>query len=421
MLGHNLARGPASGPVQLPVSWVSRCFKAIEPTYIRPSVSRWVYVLQASRTHLSTFKHTRKHQIEQFCLNLPTLSRPICSDNMAARPEILIFGAGAIGAFYGSRLALSTAQPNVSVVCRSNYSAVNNSGFTIQSPSYGDYTWRPTRVYPNASSATDGTKWDYIVVSTKALPDVSDDSKLLEGLVSDGTAIVLIQNGLGVEKPYAQRFPKAVILSAVTVCSAAQPEHGLIVHNRWTRINSGPYYLPGTAESHDAVQKNDFFNDMLVKANVKDASAYSAEKMQMLRWHKIAINAAMNPSSVLSGGSDNAGMAKDGEMGSHLVAVMDEVLHTARQLLGRDMPAEFATSKQILKSTQRNPSGSVPSMQLDWDGGKTMELEVILGNPIRAARERGLAMPRLEVMYALLKMKQRNREDSKGATKKSRL
>lgn len=154
--------------------------------------------------------------------------------------EILIVGAGAIGAFYASRLAF-VPDVSVSVICRSNYSAVAANGFQVTSPQYGDYTFKPTNTFANPEEArNNGTSWDYIVVSTKALPDVSDDSAILEGLVSERTAIVLIQNGLGVEEPYSKRFPSTAICSAVTIATCAQPSNGLIKHNRWTRINSGP-------------------------------------------------------------------------------------------------------------------------------------------------------------------------------------
>lgn len=325
--------------------------------------------------------------------------------------EVLIFGAGAIGAFYGSRLA-QIKGVSVSVVCRSNYKAVKADGFSVKSPQFGDYKWVPTRTFPNANEAQNArVKWDYVVVSTKALPDVSDDSELLQGLVDEETAVVLIQNGLGVEEPYHQRFGNAIILSAVTITSAAQPEHGLIQHNRWTRINSGPYPI----DSPEAVKKNDLFNKLLVQSGIKDASAYSAEKMQLLRWHKIAINAAMNPSSVLSGGSDNYSMSQDPDMQEHLMGVMNEVFEVARKIFGQPFPKGFATPEQILNSTKKNSSGSKPSMQIDWAGGKKMELEVILGAPIKIAKAKGLEMPRLQAMYALLKTAQRNREQSPKA------
>ena len=93
--------------------------------------------------------------------------------------NILIVGAGAIGAFYASRLALVPGL-SVSVICRSNYKAVAANGFQITSPQYGDYTFTPANTFANPAEArASKTPWDYIIVSTKALPDVSDDSEIL--------------------------------------------------------------------------------------------------------------------------------------------------------------------------------------------------------------------------------------------------
>jgi 2-dehydropantoate 2-reductase len=336
--------------------------------------------------------------------------------------QILIVGAGAIGAFYASRLAV-VSDVAVSVICRSNYSAVKSHGFKITSPQYGDYTFVPAHTFANPAEARQSNiQWDYIVVSTKALPDVSDDSAILEGLVGAETAVVLIQNGLSVEDPYTTRFPHAAICSAVTIASCAQPSHGTITHNRWTRINSGPY-LPhldtGAAQPRDASisAKNNTFIDLLVQGGIKDAQAYTHAKLQLVRWHKIAINASMNPSSVLTLCSPNAAMASDPEVSLHLKGVMHEILSTAPKILGQPMPSEFATPDAIIRSTQRNTSGSKPSMAIDWEAGKNLEIEVILGNPIRLARKRGLEMPRLQSLYALVRMAQevrdRRREGSK--------
>lgn len=341
--------------------------------------------------------------------------------------QVLILGAGAIGAFYGSRLALVT-NTLVSVVCRSNYKAVKANGFSVDSPQYGSYKFIPSQTFANPKEASQsGVDWDYIVVSTKALPDVSDDSEILEGLVGKESVIVLVQNGLGVESPYAARFPHAVVLSGVTIASAAQTSPGIIKHNRWTRINVGPYLphldskepdSPALSSSDDvAVKRNEIFIDLLKAGGIKDASGYSHTKLQLLRWHKIAINAAMNPSAVLSGGSTNSAMSLDPELYIHLKGVMDEILSTAPKVLWQPLPKDFASAEAILKSTQKNTSGGKASMLLDWEDGKKMELEVILGNPIKIAREKGFEMPRLQSLYALLKKAQDNRDTPKDKSK----
>ncbi|KAM0128533.1 hypothetical protein ACHAO1_008998 [Botrytis cinerea] len=334
--------------------------------------------------------------------------------------KVLIVGAGAVGAFYGSRIA-QVQGTQVSVICRSNYKAVTANGFNVASPKFGEYKYIPHQTFANPQEARDSNEdWDFVVVSTKALPDVSDDSEILESLVRKGhTSIVLVQNGIGVEEPYSKRFSGSTILSAVTVVSAEQTSPGFIKHNRWTRISIGPY-LPGVVEStklnddqETAVQRNKTFVKLLQTGGIADAQEYSHWKLQMVRWHKIAINASMNPSAVLSSGSTNNDMSLDPELYIHLKGVMDEVLDTAPKILGTKLPKEFATSEQLLKSTQKNTSGSKPSMLLDWEQGKTMELEVILGNPIRIARRHGLEMPRLQTLYALLRKAQENRTKKK--------
>lgn len=332
--------------------------------------------------------------------------------------RILIVGAGAIGAFYGSRLACA-ANTAISALCRSNFKAVKANGFEISSPKFGKQVFRPEFVFSSPEDARKANiKWDYLLVATKALPDVSDDSQLIEGLVSAGTSIVLVQNGLGVEEPYQKRFPHASILSAVTIASAEQPSHGLIQHNRWTRISIGPY-LPhqdcGEASEGDAIatKSNVQLVKLLQEAGINDAEAYDHAGLQFVRWHKIAINAAMNPSSVLSGGCGNQEMSQDPEMSRHLEGIINEVLETAPKVLGKPLPAKLATAEQILNSTRKNSSGSRPSMWADWEKGSRMELEVILGNPIRIAREKGLEMPRLQTMYALIKKAQENRDRRK--------
>ncbi|PBP18779.1 2-dehydropantoate 2-reductase [Diplocarpon rosae] len=335
--------------------------------------------------------------------------------------SILIVGAGAVGAFYASRLA-QVPEAQVSVVCRSNYQAVEAHGFSVSSPTYGPYTFVPYRTFSRPKEAADSElSWDFVVVSTKALAD--DDAGMLVGLVEEGrTAIVLIQNGLGVEAPYAKRFPSTAILSAVTIVSAAQTSPGVIQHNRWTRISIGPY-LPDRADTDRkaekvAIERNREFVHLLEAGGIRDAEEYSHAKLQMVRWHKIAINASMNPSAVLSGGSTNHEMSMDLEMYLHLQGVMDEVLLTAEKILETPLPKEFASSQAILESTRKNTSGSKPSMLLDWEQGKKMELEVILGNPIRIAREKGLEMPRLQTLYALLRKAEQKRAASASKSSK---
>ena len=230
----------------------------------------------------------------------------------SARSRCQIVGTGAVGAFYGSRLALAP-HTLVSVTCRSNYAQVASSGLSLHTHSYGNYHFHPHAVYPSIAEAVrtgKAPRWDYIVVATKALPDVASDAELIAPLLEGqggageedqtetaGTTIVLIQNGVGVERAHRERFPRNVVLSAVTVVSAEQTLPGVVRQNRWTRISVGPFvHGDGDAGEGDGELKersrrsNEKFVRLLREGGVDDAEEYDEVGLQLVRWHKLAVS-----------------------------------------------------------------------------------------------------------------------------------
>lgn len=325
----------------------------------------------------------------------------------------------------------------------------------LQTHSFGDYNFVPHAVFPSVTAAAvtphrppgggaapGAPSWDYIVVTTKALPDRGDDSATIAPLVGPASCIVLIQNGVGVEEPYRRRFPDNPIVSAVTVVSAEQLQRGVIRQNRWTRIHLGPYTDSASGSDADADlastqpvtsasrrssssgnlasrgaactrQLADWFARL---GGVHDAEALDEVDLQTVRWHKLCINAAMNASAVLSGGRGPADMAADPELRVHLAAVMHEVFDAAPRILGRPFPPHMAGPEKIIASAARN-AGARPSMLLDWEAGRPLEIEVILGNPLRIARARGVEMPRVQSLYALLRSAMQVREEREREAK----
>lgn len=213
-------------------------------------------------------------------------------------------GSGAVGCFYGSRLHSLAKNTLVSLVCRSNYKAVKSNGVTLRTHSFGDYHFSPSGVYDSVAAAkAANVPWHYVVVTTKALPDISDDSALVEPVVGKDTSIVLIQNGVGVEAPYRARYPKTPILSGVTVVSAEQVEPGVVVQNRWTRLSLGPYAGDGAAELvKKGEERNADFAQRLTDGGIKDVETYDEQGLQLVRWHKLVIN--VRPFSAIEGSLD---------------------------------------------------------------------------------------------------------------------
>lgn len=356
--------------------------------------------------------------------------------NPSTQPTtILLLGAGAIGTFYASRLAQGGAQ--VSVICRSNYTAVKSQGFAfhLKTRTFGAYTFKPAHVFASTSEAIAARRrqepnlpgWDFILVATKAVSN-SGGAELLDGLLEENrTCIMLIQNGVGVEEPYRVRFPQTPILSAVTIAAAVQESPGTVVQNQWTKIDFGPYYyststleVPHASSSLSTQTQTRAHTllDLFRRGSIRDATYHpSPLTTQQLRWHKLSINGSLSPTSVLTGGLTNAAMANDRELSTHLRATVACIQDLGCAVLGQPFPAHLASPDRILRDVARGDPRIRPSMTVDWDEGREMEVQAILGNAVTMARDRGIVVPdRLQALYALVQALQegRRKKENKG-------
>ena len=85
--------------------------------------------------------------------------------------------------------------------------------------------------------------------------------------------------------------------------------------------------------------------------------------------------------------------------------VMKEVTNAAKLIPGvGDFPSHLDTIEEYITRT-RGIGEYKPSMLIDFEHGRPLELQVILGNMIRKAKDVGFDMPLCSTIYALLKLK----------------
>jgi 2-dehydropantoate 2-reductase len=299
--------------------------------------------------------------------------------------NVLIVGAGAVGALFGSALARQGAR--VSVVCRSDYDAVSRDGYDIRSKSFGDHRFRPDQVYRNVADCREPP--DYLLLTSKVLENV-DRAALIRPAVGTRTVIVLIQNGVDIEPPIAEAFPDNELLSSLAFVAVGRGAPGQVNHLSLGSLILGRYPA-GVTPAAQAL-----------------AAAFEAGKVPCkltenvigARWQKAVWNAVFNPISILGGVLDtNAMLRTDAEV-AFARRAMQEVCDVA-QAAGH--PQSPALIEQMLATTRAMPAYKT-SMALDYENGRPMEIEAILGNTVRAARKAGVATPNLDAIYALSKM-----------------
>lgn len=192
-----------------------------------------------------------------------------------------------------------------------------------------------------------------------------------------------------------------------TSVSSESPNH--IRHFHWTKTTIGPFVRGDPTVAQQRVER---FAGLLRDAGISDVDVLDHTGMQFARWHKTAINASVNPTAVLAGGVTNQGCAIDDQLCTHAKGVMAEILDAAEKVLGRTLPTSLPTIHDVWEGVKQDTSGSKASMLVDWEAGRQVELEAILGEPLRQASAIGIELPRTQTLYALLKSAQALRDRS---------
>ena len=304
---------------------------------------------------------------------------------MATDMNVLVIGTGAIGGFYGSLLARAGAK--VSVVARSDYAAVAAHGITVESKQFGDYHFQPAAVVRDASELKD--KPDYVLLCVKHVAGV-DSVALVKNALGANTAIVLIANGVDVERDLAAAYPSHEIISGLAFVCVSRTAAGQIWHQDYGRLVLGNYPRGVSAKTKALCA-------LFEKTGI---SCVASDNVVTARWEKCVWNAPFNPLSVLSGGLTTDAILAIEE--PFVRVIMEEVAAIAAAL-GHPLPADAVATRLAYSHKM---VAYKTSMLLDFEAGRPMETEVILGAAVRAGRQAGVPIPHLESLYAVMKLRE---------------
>jgi 2-dehydropantoate 2-reductase len=303
--------------------------------------------------------------------------------------RVLVVGSGAVGGFYGGRLALAGAR--VATLCRSDYDTVRSHGITVKSI-WGDFQFTPEKVIRRAAEY--GAAPDFILVALKVLPGV-DTVGIIKDAVGPDTAIILVQNGIGIDEPVAAAFPRNELVGAVAFIAVSRTGPAHILHADYGRLVLGRF----PAGTSTRVQRlAELFQAAGVPCEV-------TEDIVAARWRKLVWNAPFNPISVLGGSVDTKTMVEMKESADLARATMEEVTRIATaggHPLAADVIDQNFEGTRAMKPIKT-------SMLADFEAGRPMEVEGIVGNALRTARRHGVRAPHLETLYTLLKLVERRR------------
>jgi len=296
--------------------------------------------------------------------------------------RIAIVGAGALGLYYGALLQRSGQ--DVHFLLRRDFEAVSRSGLKVFSVN-GDFELPQVHAY---RAPQEIGPVDLVLVGLKTFAN-DCFGELISPLVGDGTQILTLQNGLGNEEALAELFGAERIIGGVAFLCSNRGEPGEVHHLGAGRIILGEYLRidPLRVECLAA---------MFVEAGV---DCRATGDLKRARWEKLVWNVPFNGLCALLQQSVD-----------HLLTVpatrclvreiMLEVIRAANaQELSRPIADAYAES--MLEFTD-NMGVYKPSMQIDREEGRRLEIAAIIRIPLVFGTRRGIAMPRVEMLATLL-------------------
>ena len=291
-----------------------------------------------------------------------------------------IIGTGAIGGFYGARL--DKAGFEVHFLLHTDYQYVVDHGLTIDSCD-GNFTLPSPKVYDSTSEMP---QCDVVIVALKTTQNHLLPS-LLPPLLKPDTIILLIQNGIGVEADVQQLFPSQPIAAGMAFICSAKAGPGHINHQFYGNINIGNY------SCHNPQR----YNQMLADFRTAGIGAADVEYLEA-RWKKAVWNMPFNGMTVALNTTTNRLLSCES---THrlIYEQMLEVIGAAQALGVKNLDTRFAD--KMIANTIKMPPYS-PSMKLDFDFHRPMEINYLYTRPIAEAHVAGFAMPKLEMLEAEL-------------------
>ena len=302
-----------------------------------------------------------------------------------------VVGSGAVGCFYGIRLAAAGAP--VQFLFRHGAELVRARGLRLDSPD-GDLHVAAPRI----ASDWDGLDpCDVLVLATKATANPDVLARLAtrsERLVAPSGAVLLVQNGIGAEPALADAAGGRQVLGGLAFLCSRQVGPGHVEHLDYGALTIAAH-APGEAPGGVTPVMRAIAEDLAAAGT----TAHLDEDLVRARWRKLMWNIPFNPLSVILAAATDE-LVGDPGTEALIGTIMAEVA-AAAAAEGRPLPD--ALPGELLAATRRMAPYDT-SMKLDADAGRPLEVDAMLGEPLRRAARSGTAMPAVSVLHQQLSL-----------------
>jgi len=304
---------------------------------------------------------------------------------MGGMKSFAIIGTGAVGGYYGG--LLQKAGFDVHFLLHSDFEFVKRNGLTVESVN-GDFRLPQVNAYNDPKQMP---RCDVVIVSLKTTANAILKD-VLPHVVKENGIVLTLQNGLGSDEEIASIIGSERVIGGLSFLCSNKVGPGHIRHVDYGLITLGEYRADG--KPGGITPRLEQLGTVMRSAGIE---IQLIEDLPLARWKKLVWNVPFNGLTVVKNCLTDE-LMRNPEYRSLCRRLMDEVA-AASAACARPIAPEFID--KMMEHTEKMVPYA-PSMKLDFERGNPMEIESIYGNPIRAAKAAGVAMPEAETLYRQL-------------------
>lgn len=308
--------------------------------------------------------------------------------------RIAIFGTGAVGGYFGGRLA--EAGEDVTFIARgAHLQALRAQGLRVDSIN-GDFVVNPVQTTDNPAEVGEV---DVIIVGVKAW-QVSEAAETMRPMVGPNTLVVPLQNGVEAPAELAAVLGDLHVLGGVCRIFSAIAGPGHIRHTSAT-----PVVMIGEMDNRSS-KRAELLHEAFVQAKV-DASI--SLDIQAEIWRKFVFIASFSGIGAVTRVPVGAwrGISETRQMYGQ---ALQEVIAVA-QTRGIEIPEEEIGSR--MAALDKSSPDTISSLQRDIMDGRPSELEHQNGAVVRLGKEEDVPTPLHAFIYhSLLPMELKARSEA---------
>ena len=296
--------------------------------------------------------------------------------------RVAVFGAGALGSYYGARMAVGGA--DVSLIARgAHLTALKARGLTLVTPEETTRHDLPATDDPAAIGQV-----DVVLFGVKSY-DTEAAAARLAPLLGKGTAVVSLQNGVDNEERIATAIGWEHVLGGSAYILAGVREPGVVEASGPRSIVFGEWAGGEPSERVLAIL------DVCQRGGI---SARTAPDVRATKWEKFTLLVAFSGMTASTGLP--LGAIRDAPAARAMLRELMSETWAVGRAAGVDLADDLVDRQFALLDAQ--DYGASTSLAHDRLTGHRMELEALQGTVLRLARAHGVATPATEAAYAII-------------------